>query len=136
MKNTAEFLLEVKAKHHLTSDGQLAKMLGLTRASVSVFMLGKNFLGDETAMHVAELLEIDPAYVVTCVHAERAKQAPEREMWARMASIMEKNEFAGIAAVLVVLILLPLDNLSRDKYNVAFAALPSQAAETGILYIM
>ena len=63
MKTTKEFLQEVKTRHHLTSDGQLSRKIGVTRSSVSLLMQGKNYLGDDNAMKVAELLELDAAYL-------------------------------------------------------------------------
>ena len=64
MKTTIEVLQEVKAKHHLTTDGQLSRLLGITRSSIRVFMLKKNYMGDETAIKVADFLDLDPAYWV------------------------------------------------------------------------
>lgn len=87
MKTSKEFLQEVKTRHHLPSDGQLAKILGHTRSSISLLMQGKNYLGDDTAMKVAELLNLDPAYVVACIHAERAKHEGERKLWERIAAL-------------------------------------------------
>lgn len=97
MKTTSEFLKQIKETHHLPSDGRLAVKLGLTRSAVSRFMQGKDFLGDETAMKVAVLLDIDAAYVVACAHAERAKHAGEKRLWERIAAMT-----AGVAAMLVL----------------------------------
>jgi len=129
MKTTREFLLDVKTRHHLTSDGQLAKLLGLTRASASVFMLGKNYLGDETAIKVAELLEIDPAHVVACVHAERAKHEGERKLWERIAKLT-----AGATVLLFLFAIFPFDPSITGGPMLAFAGFTVTKSST--LYIM
>lgn len=128
MKTTVEFLNEVKKNHHLTSDGQLAKLLGLTRSSTCLFMQGKNFLGDETAMKVAELIKADPAFVVACIHAERAKQTPERKMWERIAAMMQTKEVAGLAAALAVMAFLPAANFDDQGFNLAFIGMTAAPA--------
>lgn len=93
MKSTIEFLDAVKTAHGLTSDYQLSKFLGVTHQSVSLSMAGKTFLGDETAIKVADALKIDPAIVLAAVHFERAKKAQEKEVW---KGIFEK--LGGLAA--------------------------------------
>lgn len=81
MKNSIAFLEAVKAANGLTSDYQLSKFLGVTAQSISLNMLGKTFLGDETAIKVAVALKIDPAIILAAVHFERAKKAHEKAVW-------------------------------------------------------
>lgn len=88
MKTTVEFLDAVKACSNVPSDYALASVLGITRSQVSKLRLGKDFLGDSTAMRVANVLKIDPRYVVACAHAERAKQADERALWLDIAALL------------------------------------------------
>lgn len=97
MKTTLEFLDALKARHSVQSDYALAKMLGVTHQSASAWRKGRVFFDDSTAIQVGKLLEIDPAYVVACVHAERAKKDDEKAVW---REIMEK--FGGVAATVVI----------------------------------
>lgn len=131
MKTTVEFLNAVKTKHNLPSDGRLAIMLGLTRASISRFQQGKDFLGDDTAMKVADLLDIDPAYIVACVHAERAKPAKEKALWNRIAALS-----SGIAATALLAVILSagLANLPSST-GAAYKAISVENTSSGI-YIM
>lgn len=94
MHTTKGFLTAVKARHGLTSDYQLAQVLGVTRASISTLQLGRSFLGHDSAMKVAELLDLDPAYVIACTDAERAKTDKIRTVYARIA-----GAFATVAIV-------------------------------------
>ena len=88
MKTTVDFLNAVKSKYDLKSNYALAKKMGQTDTDVARWMKGKNTLGDEAAICVADLLDMDPAYVVTCVHAERAKTERERNVWFNIAERM------------------------------------------------
>lgn len=97
MNGTCEFLDALKARYCLPSDYALAKKLGLTHQTVSKYRLGKDFLGDSTALRVAELLEIDPAIVIASVHAERSKIAAEKAVW---ESIIERLGGAAAAVLL------------------------------------
>lgn len=82
MKTTIEFLDALKASQNLPSDYALAPVLGVTRSQVSKWRVGKDYLGDSTAIRVAELLDLHPGYVMACCHAERAKKAEEKAAWA------------------------------------------------------
>lgn len=86
MRTTTEFLDAVKCLKELNSDYSLAPVLGITRSQVSRFRNGKDFLGDSTAIKIAELLEIDPAFVIACAHAERAKESTEKAVWQGLAA--------------------------------------------------
>lgn len=97
MKTTIDFLNAVKTVRELTSDYQLAKFLGVTASSISLSMSGRTYLGDETAIKVADALEIDPAQVIASVHYERAKKAEEKAVW---KEILER--LGGIAAALFI----------------------------------
>lgn len=111
MKTTKDFLKEVKAKHGLKSDYALAQFLGVTRESASKFMSGKNFLGDETAKKVADILGYPPAYVAACMHAQRAKEKDIKKMWEQAAKIL------GGAAAAVVLTVALLPVASELQFN-------------------
>lgn len=99
MRSTLEFLDAVKARHSLTSDYSLAPILGVTKQEVSKLRNSKAFLGDQTAIQVAKLLEIDPAEVLSAVHAERAKTPAEKAAW---ASIFQRITTAACGVLLGV----------------------------------
>ena len=97
MKTTIEFLDALKAKTGAASDYAIAPILGVTKGAVSLWRNHKGFFDDSTAIRVSKLLEIDPAYVVACVHSERAKGDDQKAVW---REIMEK--FGGVAASVVI----------------------------------
>lgn len=113
MNTTNEYLDAVKAKSGAASDYALSKVLGVTRASISSYRNKKSFFDDKTAVKVAKILEIDAGIVAAAVHAERAKNETERNLW---QSVFEK--LGGVAAGVVI----GLAGVSPA---------PSQAAEQG-----
>lgn len=97
MKTTADFLNDIKNKYELPSNYALAKLMKQTETSVSRWIHGKTTLSDENSIQVAELLHVEPAFVIACVHAERSKESAVRMIWEKMANTMHHA-----AAVLVV----------------------------------
>lgn len=98
MKTSCEFLDAVKAKHCLVSDYALSKKLDVGQSCVTHYRKKRSFLDDDMAVKVAELLGLEVAYVLACVHAERAersKNATTMKVWLDIAS----RYAAGLAAV-------------------------------------
>lgn len=94
---TIDFLDAIKSRHQITSDYAVAQLLGLTRQRVSHYRNGRDSLGDETAMKVADALGIDAGYVIACAHAERAQLPELRRTW---EGIADRLRAAGLAAVM------------------------------------
>lgn len=103
MQNTAQFLDALRAKLDLPSDGRLADKLGMHRQHISRYRTLEGTFDDEKSYLVAEILEIDPAYVIACMHHQRAKEPKIKAVWERMAVAM-----AAVAAVLVAVVGLPV----------------------------
>lgn len=78
---TTEYLDSVKHKLDLPSDYALSKVLGITRESVSALRNGKNCMGIETCMKVAEILAIDEHIVYSDAQLERAKTPELMQFW-------------------------------------------------------
>lgn len=78
---TVDYLKQVKRRLGIESDYALAKALGVTRGTVSNLQLGKNTMSDETAMKVADILELQRALVLADMHAEREKNPELQAVW-------------------------------------------------------
>lgn len=130
MKNTLEFLDEVKAKLGLTSDYQLAKSLGCTHSAISNYRAGKSRLDEAAACKVAELLNLDAGYVLACIASERAKKPEVKAAWQHTAQIL-----GGLAAALAVIAFLPFITLPVDPLQPAIA-FDNSAFYTSGIYIM
>jgi plasmid maintenance system antidote protein VapI len=102
MRTTIEFLDALKAKLGVTSDYALAAKLGITRAAVSGYRTGRDYFGDEMAVTVGELLGINPAFVMTCAHAERAKAGKVKNYWIAAAERMAAAVFLAVCIGLFI----------------------------------
>lgn len=84
-----------KAKTKLgVSDYALAPLLGISRGQMSNYRTGRDFLSDDVALKLADLLEMESAaQIIASAHAERAKSEDVRAFWATWA-----DKLSGVAA--------------------------------------
>lgn len=123
MLTTADFLDRLRLRYALVSDGEAARLLGLTTASISKHRQCKSSFDGATALRVAELLELEPGFVLACAAAQAAKQANVRAAWSRLAELLGKSAAAIFGAVLLLSLQAPA----------ARAAFPAPAAGVCIL---
>ena len=102
MRTTIEFLDALKIKLGVSSDYALAAKLGITRAAVSGYRTGRDCFGDEMAVTVGELLGINPAFVMACAHAERAKAGKVKNYWIAAAERMAAAVFLAVCIGLFI----------------------------------
>lgn len=98
MQTTNELLDAVKSRYALPSDYALAGKLKVSRERVSKYRNRGDSMGDDTALRVAELLELDSGYVLACMEAERAQSDVTRKVWERAAerlAALARREAAG-----------------------------------------
>lgn len=131
MKTTADFLDALRAKLNLPSDGRLADHLGLHRQYMSEYRTQKTTFNDEMAMKIADILEIDPVYVVACMHAQRAKRAEEKTLWERIASMTVAASVVAVVSGLALI--LSGGAMSLEGLNYGALAITSDLSG---LYIM
>lgn len=72
MLTSKQLINLLKNKYNLTSDGQAAQKIGVTRSSISKIQNNKGFWSPEVVITFAELLEIDFLYCLACIEIERA----------------------------------------------------------------
>jgi transcriptional regulator with XRE-family HTH domain len=85
--NTLEYLQAVKTRLGISSDYALAMRLGITRSAVSKFQQGKGIFGDDVALTVAQILDLNPLVVIAQANAERSNTPEMRDRW---MGVMEK----------------------------------------------
>lgn len=81
MKTTLQYIDAIKLRHGIESDYAVAKLLGTSRQAVSKYRQGNTSFDDLTALHVAELLGVNPLEVIAAANAERAKNDDARRTW-------------------------------------------------------
>lgn len=97
MTATTEALDSAKARRGLTSDYQLAKLLGVPTQRLSNYRSGRNQADDDTALQLAELCEIDPAPLLARIQAERSKSPRTRAAWLRISQLAARSSAVGCA---------------------------------------
>lgn len=132
MHTTADLLDGVKARHALPSDYRLARFLGVTDNTMYNYRHGKSRPDDRVAMKLAELLELEPSYVLTCLAAERAPDETIRQVWTQLADRLQR---AGVA--LAVILSLGFWTGGPDGGALASTLKPSQAcgATPSVYYV-
>ena len=94
----AAWIDRVKAAKGVQSDYAVAKVLELSRATISKYRSTTPTLDEETALKVAYALSIDPAIVLTDQAMERAKNADARSAW---SAVLER--LGGVAVSILLL---------------------------------
>jgi DNA-binding XRE family transcriptional regulator len=84
---TTEYLDAIRRRLDLPSDYAIAKVLGVTKESVSGWRNGKSPFGIETAMKIGEILQLDGHAVYADGQIERAKKPEIVDFW---KSVSEK----------------------------------------------
>ena len=118
--NTVQLIDALRQRHKLPSDYAAAALLGLTRAQLSRYRNGKDFLGDEQALKVADLLGLEPGYVLACMHAERSKAPAVRSTWERIAKTFDHAPALAIFLAVILSALFGFDG-GQDAGALAFS---------------
>jgi predicted transcriptional regulator len=85
MPSTVQYLDAVRAKHHIGSDAELARTLGVQRQTICRYRLMPVSMDDEIAMRVAKLLDIRPATILLDMYAERQRNPAIKAVWQEAA---------------------------------------------------
>jgi len=98
MRQMSQIIDDAKAAGTITSDGDLARKLDVTRATVSVWRNGRSAPSEDQAAALADLL--GRPEIMAEAAATRAKTEKARAMWERVASVLQKCTTFGIFAAL------------------------------------
>ncbi len=126
MKTTADFLDEIKELRNVQSDYAVAKILGVRHTNLSNYRHGRSHFDAAMCIKVAEVLNVEPAYIMACMEAERAKTDEIRKVWERAAKLL-----GGIAAGVAIM---TAPALGIDLETAPLLALMTTAESS--LYIM
>lgn len=111
MRTTNEFLDAIKTKHGLQSDYALAKKLGVKQSCICNYRSERSKFDDLMAIKAAGALEIDPLFIISAVHAERAKSEQEKAVW---KGIYERLGGMAAAILLGLALIAPSPDASAD----------------------
>lgn len=94
---TVDFLDALKARHQLTSDYQLAKLMRWPTQRISLYRTTGRQLDDDACVQVAHSLGAEPAYVLASIAGARAKREEIKQHWAAAARRLKARYGAAIA---------------------------------------
>lgn len=117
MKTTIEWLDEAKKIKGL-SDYALAPLLGLSRAQISRYRTGVDYLSESSAVKLAALIGVDPLQVLASAAAERSKSDEVRAVWMKYAEALAT--FTG-AMVLGTVLSAPVEARAAGQEGAANA---------------
>lgn len=99
MKTASQFLDDLRAHFGASSDRQLTRFTGWLPQQTTRYRSGKNTFDDETAVKVAVWLDIDPAYVMMCMAAQRAATPAVRDAWEHMLKKVSAGVLIALGAM-------------------------------------
>jgi DNA-binding transcriptional regulator YdaS (Cro superfamily) len=98
------YLAAISERHHVRSDYMLAKLLHVSRVSVSQYQTGISVPSPLTCYRIADLLQIDPARVVADLEFEkamRAGKADQAQVWQDWAERLSGTTAAAVLSLLL-----------------------------------
>lgn len=111
MKSTAAMLDALRTR--AGSDGKAAALLGVSQVTYSRWRSANtpDLPSDDNAHKIAELLKLDPAFVLAVVNGDRAKTKETRATWHRVAQAFGKA--AALACITATPFLVSPDASAR-----------------------
>lgn len=111
METMNDFIASIRKRQPGMNDSELARTIGVTRQAISQMKSGRSkHFSDETAYNIAEVLGIDPAYVLLCLAAERSKDARVKHTWQRINRFFKS---AGSRAAIFSVLASPIFSAMR-----------------------
>ena len=84
----SDYIDLIKQKFEINSDAGVGRKLGVSRAAVSLWRNETTQFSPETAMLIAELLEVDPNRIAGDMMAARAKDRKTRNKWLKCGILL------------------------------------------------
>ena len=97
MITSGVLLEELRDAYGNCSDYRLAKLLEISQQAVSRYINKGLIMSDEPAAKAAQLLGYDEKYILTCLHAERAKDTSVYSHWLAIVAMLEEQTVKKIA---------------------------------------
>ncbi len=103
MKNTQFYINEIKNSQNITSDYAVSKLLKVSPQTMSKYKAGRSTLDSDTALIVAELLNISPFEILANIKASKSKKPELAKKWEQLAKQASHIAAAVILSVVVML---------------------------------
>ncbi|MBN8281931.1 MAG: helix-turn-helix domain-containing protein [Zoogloea sp.] len=100
MKPISRYLDDAINRGLSKNDSETARKIGVTRAAVSDWRVGRRAPDDDQAVRLAELLGVEAGEVLAECGAARAKTPETRRAWERIAARMAASSITACAMVI------------------------------------
>lgn len=119
MFSIADLLERAKAGACIDSDYRLAKVIGITHASISLYRVGKTLPGDKVIEQLCALSGDDAQLIFSQIQASKASSSEAKKFWEVMVKRLSGGVSTAIFSVLftIGLIALPADNARASGLN-------------------
>jgi transcriptional regulator with XRE-family HTH domain len=102
---SVKYLEQIKAKHGLSNDRQLALHLKKSTGTISQYMNGTRVMDDEMCLAIAMDLGVNPIEIVGAACIDRAEKSGQKSLWevfmTRMAATASALLFAFFVSFFV-----------------------------------
>lgn len=118
MEKSIYYLDKAKEKLGIKADNEIATKIGVTRAAISSYRVGRTVMDDFAAAKIAEILGLNAMEVIAAANAEREK-GEKKEFWENFY-----KRLGGIAASIffaVNLIMTPTPSQAAPMLNAEVA---------------
>lgn len=132
MFSIANFLDHVKARASIDSDYRLSKVIGKSHGAITNYRTGRTLPNEEVIEQLCALSGDDPDLIAAQVQAARAKDAPAKVMWSRIAARLAGGASTAILSVLFTISLIA--GSASDARATGLTVLKNQAVN--LLYIV
>lgn len=105
--DTSETLIrKIRAKFgdRALTDYRLAKLLQMSPQGIHSWKSRGSVFDDKAGQRIAELLDMDPAYVLSCLAAERAKDPSAKKTYERIARVFQYAARTAAAVIMGVVV--------------------------------
>lgn len=91
LETIQDFVAQIRKRYNIQNGNQFAKILKISRQAVKQYNDGRTkYFGEAVTYRIAELLKLNPAYVLLCRQAHKAKTKPVREVWLSQLAKVER----------------------------------------------
>lgn len=128
MDSTQEIVTAISA--HYGSDTKAAPHFDVSQVTFGRWRNGRDYPNEDAVILMAELLKLDPAYVLAIVRRDRAKSESAKKVWRRVA---EQFKDAAVVAALAI----GAASFGGFNNNVfAGSSTPASSSESGHKYTL
>lgn len=131
MKTINHYLNEVKKRHNLKTDYQLAKLLGVSTGRIANYRKGGQ-MDNDMSTKIGLLLEVHPLYLMCIGGLARAKSDEERAAWHDSARVFAKRAWPPLVVALLAGCMAMAPNAFDISHGLTYSA--AQATDFNIHY--